>query len=325
MIYIIIGTLVFLTVVFLIEGLFFAWRDSKIERNLLIKRRIRAMSAGGAHGEKILDILRHQQLSTIPLLDRVLTALPRAHALDRALQQTGSNITVMKFLLLQLVTFSAVTTGLLLGLHLDWVVSASLGATLAFLIPLSLLSHFKQKRTDKLVEQLPETLDYIARSLRAGNPFSASIHAASEQMPNPIGGEFAITFDEINYGLSLEDALYNLGERTGTEEMRFFITSVVIQKQTGGNLAEILMRLAEMMRRRAKAYRDINTQAAEMQLSALILVALPVVVAAALLVFNPNYLLSFYRESYGPYAFVAQGVLILVGFLVMQKMIRFRV
>ncbi|MES9858473.1 MAG: type II secretion system F family protein [Sedimenticola sp.] len=324
MIYII-GILVFLTVIFLIEGLFFAWRDSNMEHSLQIKRRIRVMSAGDAHGEQVLDILRHQQLSSIPLLDRILTTFPRAHALDRALQQTGSNVTVMQFLLLQLLTFLATTAIFLIGLHLTTLISVSLGAVLAFLIPLSLLSRFKQRRTDKLVEQLPNTLEYIARSLRAGNPFSASIHAAAKQMPNPIGGEFAITFDEINYGLSLEDALYNLGERTGTEEMRFFITSVVIQKQTGGNLAEILLRLSEMMRRRAKAYRDITTQAAEMKLSALILIALPLVVAGAIMIFNPNYLLSLYRESYGPSIFLAQGGLMLIGYLVMQKMIKFRV
>ncbi len=306
MIYVI-GILVFLTVIFLIEGLFFAWRDSNMERGLQIKRRIRAMSAGGAHGEQVLDILRHQQLSTIPLLDRILTAFPRAHALDRALQQTGGKITVMQFLLLQLVTFLVATAAILIGLRLDPFLSAGLGVILAFLIPLSLLSHFKTRRKDKLVEQLPNTLEYIARSLRAGNPFSASIKAAAKQMPDPIGGEFAITFDEINYGLSVEDALYNLGERTSTEEMRFFITSVVIQKQTGGNLAEILQRLSEMMRRRAKAYRDIRTQAAEMKLSALILIALPLVVSGAIMVFNPNYLLSLYRESYGPYIFLAQG------------------
>ncbi|MES9899105.1 MAG: type II secretion system F family protein [Sedimenticola sp.] len=324
MIYVI-GILVFLTVIFLIEGLFFAWRDSNMERGLQIKRRIRAMSAGGAHGEQVLDILRHQQLSTIPLLDRILTAFPRAHALDRALQQTGGKITVMQFLLLQLVTFLVATAAILIGLRLDPFLSAGLGVILAFLIPLSLLSHFKTRRKDKLVEQLPNTLEYIARSLRAGNPFSASIKAAAKQMPDPIGGEFAITFDEINYGLSVEDALYNLGERTSTEEMRFFITSVVIQKQTGGNLAEILQRLSEMMRRRAKAYRDIRTQAAEMKLSALILIALPLVVSGAIMVFNPNYLLSLYRESYGPYIFLAQGGLMVIGYLVMQKMIKFRV
>ncbi|MEW8013934.1 MAG: type II secretion system F family protein [Candidatus Sedimenticola endophacoides] len=121
-------------------------------------------------------------------------------------------------------------------------------------------------------------------------------------MPDPIGPEFAITFDEINYGLSINDALYNMGDRVGTEEVRYFIAAVIIQKQTGGNLADLLKRISEMIRRRVRTYRDIRTQAAEMKMSANVLITLPFLVAGAILVLNPNYLMSLVNDPVGPYA-----------------------
>ncbi|OQX47727.1 MAG: hypothetical protein B0D85_00680, partial [Candidatus Sedimenticola endophacoides] len=272
-----------------------------------------------------LELLRNRQLSTNPFLHSLLIALPRARSLDRMLQQSGTDLTVGQFLFIQLTTFLASFILLLIYLPLPMVFSLLVAAIITFLVPSAVIKSKQVKRQEKFSELFPDALEFMARSLRAGNPFSASMKAVSEQMPDPIGPEFAITFDEINYGLSINDALYNMGDRVGTEEVRYFIAAVIIQKQTGGNLADLLKRIAEMIRRRVRTYRDIRTQAAEMKMSANVLITLPFLVAGAILVLNPNYLMSLVNDPVGPYVFIGQGVFLVIGYIVMQKMINFRV
>lgn len=323
--YLLIGGLVFLMTVLLLESLFLLWQESRIEQSRKIKERIRVMSAGGAHGEGALKLVRTTQLSSNAVLDRILSALPRVHAVDRLLQQSGSNLSVLRFLGIQLILFIVLFVPLLVFLPIPWSFSAVISAIIALLAPIAIIKSMQQKRHRKFVEQLPEALEFMARSLRAGNPFSASIRAVSEEMPSPIGLEFGITFDEINYGLSQEDALYNLGDRVGVNELRYFITAVIVQKQVGGNLADILKRLAEMMRKRERTFRDIKTHAAEMKTSANVLIALPFIVAGAILFLNPKYLMSLVNDPIGPYLFIGQGILIIIGYWIMQRMINFRV
>ncbi len=320
-----IAIIAFIMTVLLIEGLFLLWQGSQMEHDRKIAKRIRIMSSGGGHGDKILELLRSQQLSSHPFLHRLLSTLPRVHALDRMLQQSGKDITVAQFLGIQFMLFIVLFVPIMLFFPLSTPFAAAIAVTVAFMLPLSVVKHQQTKRQDKFSELFPEALEFMARSLRAGNPFSASLKAVSEQIPSPVGPEFGITFDEINYGLSINDALYNMGDRIGAEELRYFITAVIIQKQTGGNLADLLKRIAEMMRRRMKTYRNIQIQAAEMQMSANVLIALPFLVAGAILVLNPDYLLSLLRDPIGPYIFFVQAIFIVIGYWVIQKMVHFRV
>lgn len=323
---IIIGIIAFIITVLVIESIYILWQNSQLEQSRKIAKRIRAMSAGGGHGDKVLELLRNKQLSTSPTMHRLLSALPRVHTLDRLLQQSGKDLTVGRFILIQIAVFLALLIVFLLYAKVvPVVIAVILSLAGAFFFPITYIKQQQRKRQDKFSELFPDALEYMARSLRAGNPFSASLKAVSEEMPTPIGPEFAITFDEINYGLSINDALYNMGDRVGTEEVRYFIAAVIIQKQTGGNLADLLKRIAEMIRRRIRTYRDIKTQAAEMKMSANVLIALPFFVAAAILVFNPKYLLSLVNDPMGPYIFVGQGVLFVIGYIIMQRMINFRV
>jgi tight adherence protein B len=172
---------------------------------------------------------------------------------------------------------------------------------------------------------LPDALDFIARSLRAGNPFSATVKMVSEEIADPVGREFAITFDEINYGLEVEDALYNFGERIHSEEVQYFITAVIIQKVTGGNLADVLNRIAEVMRSRVKTYREVDIQASEMRLSANVLIGLPFFVAGAVAISNPSYFEPLFDNELGQIIILAQIGLMLIGYYVIRRMIHFRV
>ena len=317
--------LVFITMLMLVEGIYLLYQGSQTEQRRKIDKRIRALSAGGAHGEEVLSLLRNRQLTDLPLLNRWLEAVPRIHWLDRTLQQTGKEISVLKFMGFQVITFAAAYLGLWLVAAMPWWLTTFIALVLAFVIPLAVVVRMKNKRHDKFTEQFPDALDYMARALRAGNPFSAALKATGEEFPDPIGSEFGITFDEMNYGLGLEDALYNLGDRVGTEDLRYFITAVVVQKQTGGNLAEILTRLAALIKARTSTYREIQVQAAEMKMSANVLVGLPIVMAFAMWIVNRPYIMSLWKDPVGPYVIAAQLVLMGIGYYVMRKMINFRV
>jgi len=322
---ILIGIIVFIITVLLIESVYLIWQGSQLKQNRKIAKRIRSMSAAGGQGEKVLELLRTRPLSSTAAIHRFLSLLPRVHSLDRTLQQSGHDISVGKFIMAQLILGLAILIVSLLYLPLPSIFSVVIAIACALLIPIGAIKRHQSKRQEKLSELFPDALEFMARSLRAGNPFSASLKAVAEGIAAPIGPEFGITFDEINYGLSVNDALYNMRDRMGTEEVRYFITAVIIQKQTGGNLASLLKRIAEMIRRRVRTHRDIKTQAAEMKISANVLIALPLFAAAAILVLNPNYLMSLVDHPVGPYLFIGQATLLVIGYIIIQRMTHFRV
>lgn len=317
--------LIFIALVAAVEALYLLWRTLHVEEAVKINRRVKALSAGGAHGKEVLQLLRSSQLTTIPWLNRVLSAFPRFHALDRLIQQSGVNITLVKFLGLQI----GIAIVFVLVFVFVFGANATISVILSLLIGISLpyfyITQKRLQRHKKFTEQLPDALDYLARSMRAGNPFMASLRSAMDELPSPTGEEFGITFDEMNYGLELEDALSNLGERSGSEEMRFFITAVLIQKTTGGNLADVLNRIAAVMRQRAITYRDIRILAAEMKYSANVLIGLPFFVAAALSVLNPTYLPVLFEHEIGLIIIGLQLFFMLFGYIVIQRMINFRI
>lgn len=323
---IIASILIFIAVVVLIEGLYLLSRGMQEEGAAKVQRRLRNLSAGGGHGqETVQHILKQRVLSESPGLNRFLMLVPRVHAVDRMLEQSGLDLTVMRYIGLQLMLSLVLFAVGMYFLKLPPLLIL-LGAVLAgFLLPHFYVLKRQGQRREKLTEQLPDALDYIARSLRAGNPFSASLKSASEEIPDPLGREFGITFDELNYGLALEDALHNLGHRTGNEEIHYFITAVIIQRQTGGNLADVLNRIAEVMRSRFRTFREIQIQAAEMKLSARVLIGLPFFVAGAISIMNPSYLVVLFTEPAGRMVIVAQLFLMLMGYLVVRRMINFRV
>jgi tight adherence protein B len=322
---IVVYVLAFLAVVLLLEGGYIFWRALHEEGAQKISRRLRALSAGGAHGKEVLDLLRHRELSSVPVLNRWLTSIPRAHAIDRVLEQAGSHLTVMRFMGLQifLSLLLGVALSFLTPMHILIIIIISLSAGIS--LPYLYMVYQRKKRLQKFDEQLPDALDYIARSLRAGNPFSAAMKSVSVEMADPIGTAFGATFDEMNYGLELDDALYNLGDRIGSEEVQYFITAVLIQRTTGGNLADVLNRIASVMRERARTYREVIILASEMRLSARILIALPFIVAGTVSIFNPGYLGTLLDEPLGRIIIGIQIALMVIGYLIIRRMINFRI
>lgn len=315
----------FVGVIILIEAAYLLVRGIREEGAVKMNRRLKLLSAGGAHGKEVLNLLRRNELSSNEIINRILTRIPRIKVADRMLEQAGMTISVSRYMLVQLFLMIVSTLVIFYGIGFHYLISLIIGIPAGMFMPAIYVSIRRKERLASFTEQLPDTLDYIARSLRAGNPFSAALKGAATEMPDPTGTEFGITFDEMNYGLELEDALKNLGRRSGSEEMNMFITAVLIQRTTGGNLADVLNRIATVMRSRAGVIRDVAILSAEMRLSAYILIALPFVVALVISVLNPTYLTVLIDNPAGQIVILIQLVLMLIGYLIMRKMINFHV
>lgn len=321
----IISLLIFGAVLALVEGAYLLWAAMNPPGSSRLHKRLRLLSAGGEHGREVLELLRRQEPGSTSWLNEKLTKIPRFHVLDRLIERAGLKVSVAGFTGIQIGLSILILFLAELVLHTTLLLAVPISFAVGFFLPWAYVKAKGASRVRRFDEQLPDAMDFMARSLRAGNPFLATLKAASEEMPDPIGTEFGFTFDEVNYGLELEDALANLGERVGSEELRYFITAVLVQKATGGNLAAILNRIAHVMRERSRTYGEIRIQASEMKTSARVLIGLPFFVGGVIALFNPTYLNVLVDNKLGQGIILMQGVFMLAGYLVIRHMINFRV
>ncbi len=317
--------LVFLACVLVIYGLYMFWEESQKSGAEQVKNRIRRLSAAAveeSEANHYISLARQQGLSSF---DAALLRLPRLHNLDRFLEQSGVGFGPSVFILISIV-FGLVGAGLaVFFFRVLNVLPLGLGFLAGCLIPWMYLRFKRSKRRERLIRQIPDMLDFFARSLRVGTPFSGAIRIASEELPQPLAGELAVTFDELNYGLSFDEALQNLATRVEAEEVRLFVTAVLVQKNTGGNLAELLNRLAKLLRDRISAFGEIKIQAAEMRATAKVLVFLPFFAAAALQVVNPDYFPVMLASDTGQNIIIVQLILMAIGYYLTSRMVSFRV
>lgn len=321
----VISAAAFLSIVALIDALYVYWRGLNLPGRNKVDKRLHELYAGGIDREEALSLLRNQQISSNESLDAIYSSIPRLVVLHRFIEQSGLHLSVSGFLLMEVVLACVFSSFLYFFTQIGIFVALALGGALGLYLPYMIVKHKRNQRTDLLKKQLPEALDYIARSLRAGNPFSATIKQVSVEMPEPISVEFGITFDEINFGLDLNHALHGLHERTQIEEVRYFVAAVLLQRDTGGNLGEVLNRIAAIIRSRSSTKQEIKILSAEMKQSANVLLCLPFFVAAAIWFMNPKYFLPLIQHEAGWYVIGAQGFLMLCGYLIVQKLVSFRV
>jgi tight adherence protein B len=318
--------LAFFALLALADGLYSVVADLNVKRRLKVMQRLRSLSPAAPSASPVgVSLLREPRLSDIPALNRLLLQLPLLRQWDATLEQAGVGFTVARYLLLQLLL-----GGLVFGLLCAFTPGPPLFLLLlamaaGFFLPRFYIRRKRAQRITRFGELLPDTMDYIARSMRAGNPFTASLKSAAAQMPEPIASELRITFEEMNFGVDLEQALRHLGERSGSEELRYFITAVLIQRTTGGNLAEVLTRIASVMRSRAAMSREIQAISAEMNYSSKVLIALPFLMALIISVENPGYMQVLLEHRIGIAMIAAQCIFMLMGWYVIRQMINFRV
>lgn len=314
--------LLFIAVVLMIEGVYLLWESYKGPEASRIERRLRVMSAG-AHGGGEPGLLKRRLLSDTPFLHHALLSIPRIHVVDRLLTQAGLTINLMTFIGL---SAAFVAGGFFLGQFLLMPIFVSLVmAAFTGSLPYSYLLLRKANRLKKFDDQLPGALDLIGRGIRAGHALPSAIQMVADELPEPISAEFRIAFDEVNYGFSMEEALTNLAARVPSADLRYFVVAVLIQRETGGNLAELLDNISAIIRARQKLYGTIRVLSAEGKLSAWILTILPFALAFVINLINPDFMKILWNDETGIKMVIGVGILMILGILWMRKIIRIRV
>lgn len=319
--YFLFATLIFVAVVLLIEGAYLAWNSTKGPEAERLTRRVRVMSA--AHSGKAVSITKKRVLSSNPFLLKLLSAMPHVAALDRLLLQSGKEWSVARFLGISLAAVAAsllVATWFAVPMQLQLVIAA-----IVALLPLQLIIRARNKRINRIEVQLPEALDLISRALRAGHAFPTALKMVGDEMKDPLAGEFASAFDEVNFGVSMPDALMNLANRIPSTDLRYFVIAVLIQRDTGGNLSELLESISAIIRDRIKLLGQVRVLSAEGKLSAWILSLLPFGAAGMIQLTNPKFLEVLYTDPVGLKMIYGALFMMFMGVLAMRKIIKIRV
>ncbi|WP_322085196.1 type II secretion system F family protein [Burkholderia sp. BCC1999] len=315
--------LTFVAVVLTIEGGYQWWNARHGLAARRIESRIRSMSAGGNVQQERLSILKKRMLDESKPFDRLLLRVPRVHRLDLVIQQSGLDWTLPKLIVLSAVfaAFAWIVTSFATHMPL----AALPVALFAGCLPLMYVMRCRGRRLRKLERQLPDICDMIARALRSGHSFTSTLGMVGDEFPDPMGGEFRVTFDEVNYGVSLHDALMNLTTRVPVQDLRYFVIAVLIQRETGGNLAELLDSIAALIRERFKLFDKVRVLSAEGRLSAWILGLLPFGTAAVMAVLNREFLSVLWEDPAGIRMVGTMLVSMAFGLFWIRRIVRIRV
>jgi tight adherence protein B len=313
---------IFLISLFFIEFGFYTYRSVRYPNRSRIRKRLKRLSRDNTFVEQP-DILRQKVFSEIGFLNKLLAHVPGIESLDRLIVQANSSysagfyIQISLFLMITAFVGGSIVSG-------NSLVALMVGSILGT-APFWILRFKKKRRIARFQKQLPEALELVARALKAGHAFTSGIKLAAEEFKDPLGSEFQATLDEINFGSSVSDAFKNMSTRIDCPELRFFVVSVILQRETGGNLAEIIESLSHLIRDRFKFEGKIRVLSAEGRLSAAILVVLPIVIALVINIISPNYLEPLFTDSSGKMAAVAALAGMAVGIVFIKQMIKIRV
>lgn len=313
----------FAAVILLIEGVWLWWSSTHGKAAQRVARRLQVMSGGtGRSGERI-SILKQRRFSSHDGLDRLLHRISAAHRLDTLLVQAGSKLTVDRFIGCSL---AAMLLPLLLAARWPLPLPARLAlALLALATPWMLARRARTLRLRRIEHQLPDAADFIARALRAGHSFTNVLQIVGNELPEPLSGEFRIAREEINYGVPMGEALHNMAARIPLTDLRYLIIAVLIQRESGGNLAEILGNISQIIRDRLKLAAQVRVLSAEGRMSAWILGLLPFAVMLVLVVVNPKYVSMLWTDPVGVRLLWYAAGMILFGVIWLRKIIRIRI
>jgi tight adherence protein B len=313
-----VGAAVFL----LIQGLAVPAFGDQARARRKLKRRLSQIETE-LGGQSTASLMREKYLRELSPLQRELESLPTMEALARMIEQAGGGL-----LAHQVVAVSALlgVAGAIAGAALLHTVPAMLlGTAICMALPFLKLRYDRNRRMSKIEEQLPDAVDVIRRALRAGHPFSAALRLVAEDLEQPIAKEFELTFGDLNYGNDVRRAMLGLLDRVPSVTMMSFVTAVLLQRETGGNLAEILEQISKVVRGRFKFFRKVRTLSAEGRMSAWVLALVPLVLFAAISMTQPNYLPALVHDELGRKLIVGAVVLGLIGTLWIRKLLRIEV
>jgi tight adherence protein B len=294
-------------------------------RNRRIKQRLNALtSETAAEEEEILyPILRDDKLSEIPTVNRILSKFRFSHNLQRLIDQAGIPVKAGA-LVLGILSLGGLAFLLVLYL-LNNLILAFVAAFVAGSLPYLYVRRRKRKRKEEFESLLPEAMDIMTNALKAGFSFESALSMVAREIPDPVGIEFAVAFEEQNLGTSLSEALSNMEKRIESEDLDLFITALLIQRKTGGNLVEILEKIGNTIRERFRLRREVRIFTAQGRFSGFILVLLPMVVAVAISVLNPEYLKILLVERIGNYLLGGAIIMQIVGIWLIRRIINIQI
>lgn len=270
-----------------------------------------------------LALLRDEMLSRIPAFDTFLRRSERVSLLQKMLAQGSVNVRAGNFLIL--CAASSACFGLIAFVAGGKPIFAGVGILLGFFIPYAYASHMRTKRFARFEEKFPEAIDTLSRAVRAGHAFTTALEMIATEIAEPVAGEFRQLYEEQKFGLPVRDALVNLTERVPLVDVKFFVTAVMLQRETGGNLAEILDNLAHIIRERFKILRQVRVHTAQGRLTMVLLMALPPTIVVLMLLLNPGFIRPLFNDPIGHILIVGGITLQTMGYFVIRKIIRIQV
>ena len=304
--------------------------DQRSAQARLLRERLATVQKAAARApSEELALLRDEMLSKIPALDSLLRRSSRISNLQPFLEQANLKIRAGNILMLCVVSALALAAvGFIAAGSLppnQALLFAAVGLVLGGFLPYSYASYRRTKRFQKFEELFPEAIDTLARAVRAGHAFTTALELIANELSEPVASEFRKLFEEQKFGLPVRDALMNLAERVPLVDVKFFVTAVMLQRETGGNLAEILDNLSYVIRERFKIMRQVRVYTAQGRLTMMLLMGLPPVIVVTMLLTSPAFIRPLFADPIGHALVVAGIVLQTIGYFVIRKIIQIQV
>jgi tight adherence protein B len=314
--------LVFFGVAGLVMGVYFGamWLFSTLEGRKLA-RRLREVGESSDAPDAALVMDRPE--GPLPQLDDLVNRTAAGSRLSRLIEQSGIRTTPSAMLVMSL--FSGVLAAAIAALFVRHPLAPIVAGPIGLVLPFAWLVHRRSSRFRKFEEQFPEALDLLSRAIRAGHAFQTALGMVGDELTEPVGPEFKKTFERQNFGLPLRDAMDELSDRVTILDVRFFVTAVAIQRETGGNLAEILDNLAHVVRERFKIRRQVRVHTAHGRFTGYVLLALPAGLGVVLSFLSPEHMRLLFQERMGQIMLVAAMVMQTVGFIWIRQVIKIEV
>ncbi|OGB33001.1 MAG: hypothetical protein A3F78_21980 [Burkholderiales bacterium RIFCSPLOWO2_12_FULL_61_40] len=310
----------FLAVVLSLEGMYNIWASRSSPEAKRIAARLAALSGTTLAPA---SIERARQETRMPRLNALLNGIQIGQRMQRFVKASAMAVSLAELLMMSI---ALAAFGLLLPelFGKPPIFGAALGLALA-LLPWWRVVTRRRARIERIERQLPEALDLMGRAMRAGHAFPSAVKMVADELPDPLGRDFRVLFDEMNYGVSANDALAHLAERVPVPDVSYFVVAVLIQRESGGNLAELLDKISAIVRDRLKLLGEVRTLSAEGKLSAIILTALPFGVALVVNLVNPTFMDVLWTDPTGLRMVGAACFMMLLGMMWMRSIIRIRV
>jgi tight adherence protein B len=316
------GLLIFSAVLLLVWGVYSGWNNTRGPEAERVARRLRN-AIGDSGSELAVSITKERMLSRDPGLQKMLQRLPGIARMDRLLLQTGRSMNAAQLCALMLGCWLG---GLVIfsGMDLPFLGSLAL-ATAGASLPVAEANRAKRKRLTKIEAMLPDALDMMSRAMRAGHAFPTALKMVGDEMADPLGGEFRSVFDEVNFGVSMPDALMNLATRVPSTDLRYFVIAVLIQRETGGNLTDLLSSISAIIRDRLKLLGQVKVMSAEGRMSAWVLGSLPFLVGAGVAIFVPGSLNPLFTDPVGRMMLYGSGGMMVIGIFLIRRITQVQV